>query len=218
MAAADSIFAQAATVEAAVAQQPEQAAWADQAEEAEQPQWSEAEKQTYLLRQILSQEQKQTRILQKMSARIADVEKATHFMERRQDSEGGLVSDSQRHAAQNKIARQAIADQQLTEVQRARQLRSQLQDERIEFADRQITINKGSLWMPCLQPVLDFYAARLAAQVAQDEADQAEEAAQAAEEAAQAAEQAAQPAEQAAQPADVVEGQAAEVVEGQAAQ
>ena len=137
--------------------------------------YTEEHKQIGLLKQILREKQTQNRILNTQGFVMADIEKAVHFIERRSDAAAGLISDHQRHRSQAKKARKDLESQLLTRKQIARAERAPKQEDRLEYADRQIALYRGSCFMPCLQPVLQFYADRLNRKVAKDEEDWATE-------------------------------------------
>ena len=169
------------------------------------------EQQAGLLRQLLQQQQTQAEALGQMVQqgrfavkKIGEIEKATHFMERRSDSASALQSDRMRHDSQAVQERNKLAQKALSSERRARQERIMEHQNRCDWADRWISLLRGSCLIPVAQTVLHRYAMKMAAQAAQDEADEkeaveAEAAAWAAEEeaAAQAGAQAEEPEEEA---------------------
>ena len=178
MAAAEAAHSKEAA-EAAQSSKAATAAQSSHADEAAQPeqanQWTEEENHICLHRQILAENQKQIKIMNRLTGKLADIEKATHFLERRSDVAAGLISDHQRHSTHAKDASERLQDQCLTTKQHARKERALKQARRLQYANRQIALYRGSVFVPCLQPVLQFYADWLSAQVAKDKADQAAE-------------------------------------------
>ena len=65
-----------------------------------------------------------------------------------------------------------VDSQHMTKKQQERALRKLKQQERFDWADRQISLFRGSTWMCCLQPALTFYTNLLAAQIQKDEAEE----------------------------------------------
>ena len=181
-----SLAAQAAIVAQGLEQQTQAVRLEQQTVEAAQAvqaatlaQASQAEQQTEVLREILWQMQEQTATMKKLSRqqaqdsqKLVEIEKATHFLERRSDSPSGLQSDWSRHRSQAVDARAALARQRLSIRARQRKERQLLQEERFEIADRLISLLRGSCLMFCLQPALTLYTGgRLAAQIKKDEAE-----------------------------------------------
>ena len=110
--------------------------------------------------------------------RVAQIERTVSYLEHRIDAAAALQTDTDRHLSQAARARSDCEGSDRTPAQKARRRRELLMQERYEFADRQISMFRGSCFMCCLQPVLHWYTNRLTAQLAQDQAAEEAEAAE----------------------------------------
>ena len=87
---------------------------------------------------------------QAVAQKVADIEKAAHFLETRQDSSCGLQSDWRRHVEQEQTARQAIMARELSQADRERELKELSEQAASARADRRVALLRGSCFAPFL--------------------------------------------------------------------
>ena len=81
--------------------------------------------------------------LKRVATSAEAAQKAVHFLERRQDTEGGLLSDWRRHESQYS---QSLQDQNISQQEKI-ELKKHYKDSK---KDRVIALLKGSCFAPCL--------------------------------------------------------------------
>ena len=77
---------------------------------------------------------------------------------RRVDAGSGLESDWQRHARLSREAVRIIDETPMSSAARETAVAEHWRAVRLEWADRQLALHRGSCFMCCLQPVLSWWA------------------------------------------------------------